>query len=70
MFGQSHFAGLDAKILSLERQLADLQVASRDEDDDAMEIDDRVVPTVDQPPSPGVQDAEDSSADGEEDAEG
>ena len=31
LFGQTHCAGLSARVSSLERQLADLQVTSEDE---------------------------------------
>ena len=61
-----HCAGLDARILSLERQLADLQVVSEDEGVDAMETDDRAAPIVDSPSSPGIQGAKEGLADDEE----
>ena len=64
MFGQTHCAGLSARVSSLERQLADLQVTSEDEGAGDFGAYGGAAPVVDSPPLP---DAEEGSADGEDD---
>ena len=66
MFGQTHCAGLSARVSSLERQLADLQVTSEDEGAGDFGAYGGAAPVVDSTPVP---DAEEGSADGEGDAD-
>ena len=69
LFGQTHCAGLDARVSSLERQLADLQVTSEDEGVGDMDADGGAAPIVDSPPLPGAEEglADDEDCSGEDD---